>query len=170
MISIVLVIFVYSSFALKNQYGFVEECSTDIFPDVSDESIRYMIKNDYDTFRNLSYCMEKYIDCAYLNPTFAVSRLRTNAKMFSEMCKNYYKRTTVILADGTYFYDTIVNPPQENHNTRISVMTAQLSRCGVGWEKKFSTTTKKIEHYFTKRCDSPTTGWHLGSYVIRISK
>jgi hypothetical protein len=35
----------------------------------------------------------------------------------------------------------------ENHNTRVAIISSQLDKCGVGYEDKFSTTTSGNEKY-----------------------
>jgi hypothetical protein len=47
-----------------------------------------------------------------------------------------------------HFKDKTVN---ENHNTRISILDAQLWPCGFGVERKFSTTDNAFEIYLAKR-------------------
>ncbi len=39
----------------------------------------------------------------------------------------------------------------ENHNSRLAVMDAQQTTCGLGIESKFSTSTNSFEHYLAKR-------------------
>jgi len=47
-----------------------------------------------------------------------------------------------------HFKNKTVN---ENHNTRISILNAQLWPCGLGVERKFSTTDNVFEIYLAKR-------------------
>jgi hypothetical protein len=47
-----------------------------------------------------------------------------------------------------HFKNKTVN---ENHNTRISILDAQLWPCGLGVERKFSTTDNVFEIYLAKR-------------------
>ena len=86
-------------------------------------------------------------------------------------------RVVVTLADGTVVVDTakgvlntyanyIAKKINENHNSRIAILDAQLYECGVGLETKRSTTDNAIESYVAKR---------LGNYLdnsgtVRFSK
>ncbi|SFE19363.1 hypothetical protein [Nitrosomonas sp. Nm166] len=76
-------------------------------------------------------------------------------------------RIVVTLPDGTVVVDTakgtantydkfdakIIN---ENHNTRVSILAAQIYDCGIGLESKTSSTTGAKEVYLAKR---------LGAYL-----
>ena len=83
-------------------------------------------------------------------------------------------RVTIMGADGVVFYDsskttagannsdlnshananelkgtnTIINT---NHNTRLAVITAGLSSSGIGMEKKYSSSTNRLEEYYAQR-------------------
>jgi hypothetical protein len=86
-------------------------------------------------------------------------------------------RIVVTLADGTVAVDTSKGATNtfdnfkakainENHNTRISILDAQLYDCGVGVETKTSTTDGTKENYLAKR---------LGAYLdsagtVRLSQ
>lgn len=82
----------------------------------------------------------------------------------------------ITLPDGTVVVDTskgtantyqnfknkVIN---ENHNTRVAILDAQIYDCGVGLETKKSTTDNVVESYVAKR---------LGNYLdsagtVRIS-
>ncbi|MCC8995926.1 MAG: hypothetical protein LM517_02440 [Nitrosomonas sp.] len=71
-------------------------------------------------------------------------------------------RVVITLPDGTVVIDTAKGAANtfanfdakkinENHNTRISILDAQLYDCGVGLETKTSTTTDVKEVYLAKR-------------------
>lgn len=80
-----------------------------------------------------------------------------------------YPQVRILLAlpDGTVVYDSsepVGSGPgensytnflnksiNENHNTRVSIMNAQLSPLGFGYERKLSTTTGEIEIAFARR-------------------
>lgn len=86
-------------------------------------------------------------------------------------------RIVVTLPDGTVVVDTSkgklntfanykAKKINENHNTRIAILDAQLYECGVGLETKRSTTDNAIESYVARR---------LGNYLdnsgtVRFSK
>lgn len=86
-------------------------------------------------------------------------------------------RVVVTLPDGTVVVDTkkatnntydnfVAKAINENHNTRIAFLDAQLWPCGVGVESKYSTSTGTKEIAVAKR---------IGNYLdsvgtIRISK
>ncbi len=76
-------------------------------------------------------------------------------------------RVVVTLQDGTVVVDTskgasntyvnyIAKKINENHNSRIAILDAQLYECGVGVETKRSTTDNKVESYVAQR---------LGTYL-----
>lgn len=71
-------------------------------------------------------------------------------------------RIVVTLPDGTVVVDTAkganntfdnfkAKTINENHNTRVAILDAQLWACGVGLETKTSTTTNTAEVYLAKR-------------------
>lgn len=73
-------------------------------------------------------------------------------------------RIIVTLADGTVYYDSKTPPSNtyanatakpnlinENHNSRVAIMTAQTFQSGIGFESKYSTSTGKREIYVAKR-------------------
>ncbi len=86
-------------------------------------------------------------------------------------------RILIALADGTVVVDTskgaantyanyAAKKINENHNTRIAILDAQLFECGLGVETKRSTTDGVVESYVAVR---------LGNYLdnsgtVRISK
>lgn len=91
-------------------------------------------------------------------PTYAA--LLTEANAVAATLAN--GRIVVTLADGTVVVDTskgatntFVNfkakAINENHNSRISILDAQLYDCGVGLETKTSTTDGIKENYLAKR-------------------
>lgn len=75
-------------------------------------------------------------------------------------------RVVVTLPDGTVVVDTskanntyadyIAKAINENHNSRIAILDAQIYDCGVGLETKTSTSTGVVEVYLAKR---------LGAYL-----
>ena len=54
-----------------------------------------------------------------------------------------------------HFQNKTVN---ENHNSRVAIMAAQMFECGFGVERRLSTTTGQVETYFANRL-----GTHLDS-------
>ncbi|MBL8498249.1 hypothetical protein ABF87_07000 [Nitrosomonas sp. JL21] len=91
--------------------------------------------------------------------------LRTEANATAALIAD--GRVVVTLPDGTVvvdtskgaantyqnFQDKVIN---ENHNTRVAILDAQLYDCGVGLETKTSTSTGSEEVYVAKR---------LGAYL-----
>jgi hypothetical protein len=77
-------------------------------------------------------------------------------------------RVVVTLPDGTVVVDTassansyanfIAKTVNENHNSRVAVFATQLYPCGIGLERKLSTSTGEIESYLALRL-----GKHLDS-------
>ncbi|PXW87286.1 hypothetical protein C8R34_11169 [Nitrosomonas sp. Nm84] len=76
-------------------------------------------------------------------------------------------RVVVTLPDGTVVVDTAKGATNtfanfeakainENHNTRVAILDAQIYDCGVGLETKTSSTTGVVEVYLAKR---------LGAYL-----
>jgi hypothetical protein len=95
-------------------------------------------------------------------------------------------RVVVTLSDGQVVLDTskdtvVVNGStvpansfarfqsksiNENHNSRVAILTALLSNAGTGYEEKYSTTELKFETYHAQRMGaSPSNA--LG--VVRVS-
>ncbi|MBP6057860.1 MAG: hypothetical protein KA524_05505 [Nitrosomonas sp.] len=71
-------------------------------------------------------------------------------------------RIVVTLPDGTVVVDTskgatntydnfVAKAINENHNTRVAILDAQIYDCGVGLETKTSTSTGVAEIYLAKR-------------------
>ena len=71
-------------------------------------------------------------------------------------------RILVTLSDGTVAYDTgkptsnnfvkfVLKQVNENHNSRVAILTALLSTSGMGTEQKYSTSTRKTESYLAIR-------------------
>lgn len=85
--------------------------------------------------------------------------LLTEANATAAMLAN--GRIVVTLPDGTVVVDTsksnnnyanfVAKEINENHNTRVAILDAQLFDCGVGLETKTSTTTGDEEVYLAKR-------------------
>ncbi len=93
-------------------------------------------------------------------------------------------RVVVTLPDGTVVLDTarpddasnalpsgnsylhfVQKTVNENHNTRVAIFSAQLYPCGIGVERKLSTTTGTTESYVALRL-----GRHLDSAgTVRLS-
>jgi hypothetical protein len=77
-------------------------------------------------------------------------------------------RIVITTPDGTVVYDsakgvanTFANftakTINENHNSRVAIIDAQLYECGLGVETKFSTTDKTTEDYVAARLGLGTT-------------
>jgi len=89
-------------------------------------------------------------------------------------------RIIVVLPDGTVVLDTRFLPGNprnsyqsfinktvnENHNSRISIFTAQFTKCGVGYETKISTSVGDREIYVAARLGQ----WLNSAGTIRISE
>ena len=70
-------------------------------------------------------------------------------------------RVIVTLSDGTVafdsnssfnsFVDFRAKKINENHNSRLAILSAMLSNSGVGLEQKFSTSTNKFTNYIAQR-------------------
>lgn len=84
-------------------------------------------------------------------------------------------RVLITVPDGTVVLDTsklnntyanyLAKAINENHNSRVAILAAQEYQCGLGLERKLSTTDATIETYFALRAGS-----HLDSYgTLRIS-
>ena len=91
-------------------------------------------------------------------PTYAV--LLTEANATAAIVAN--GRVVVTLQDGTVVVDTAKGAANtfanfeakainENHNSRVAILDAQLYDCGIGLETKTSTTTGVVEVYVAKR-------------------
>jgi hypothetical protein len=93
-------------------------------------------------------------------------------------------RLVVTLADGTVVVDTgktddpnngagsgnsyghyNTKTVNENHNSRIAIINAQLHPCGVGVERKLSTTDRSKEYYVAKRLGD----YLMSSGTVRLS-
>ena len=96
-------------------------------------------------------------------PTYAT--LLTEANATAALIAN--GRVVVTLPDGTVVVDTAKGATNtfanfeakainENHNTRVSILDAQIYDCGIGLETKTSSTTGVVEAYLAKR---------LGAYL-----
>jgi hypothetical protein len=88
-------------------------------------------------------------------------------------------RVVVTLSDGKVVLDTsksdtvntfanfkLKDVINENHNSRVAILTALLSNAGTGYEEKFSTTELKFEAYHAQRMGSNPSN-ALG--VVRVS-
>eukprot|EP01084_Bolivina_argentea_P249831 418373_1 len=84
--------------------------------------------------------------------------------------------TLLALADGTVIYDarhghhnTFENAKNkvitENHNNRLSIISAQLNNKGMAFEEKLSTTTNTHTDYVSRRCGLQ----YASSGTIRLS-
>ena len=113
----------------------------------------------------------KQIDCSQFTTQLDQTVLKTNADALVAARDNI-DRVTVILADGKVVADSTIEDVSsiENHNTRIAVLTSQLSQRGIGWEQKTSSTTGNKEYYISKRCDVSGAGFHTGAISVRISR
>lgn len=96
-------------------------------------------------------------------PTYAT--LLTEANATAAVVAN--GRVVVTLPDGTVVVDTAKGATNtfanfeakainENHNTRVAILDAQIWDCGIGLETKTSSTTGVVEVYLAKR---------LGAYL-----
>lgn len=96
-------------------------------------------------------------------PTYAT--LLTEANATAATLAN--GRVVVTLPDGTVVVDTSKGATNtfanfeakainENHNTRVAILDAQIYDCGVGLETKTSSSTGAVEVYLAKR---------LGAYL-----
>jgi hypothetical protein len=76
-------------------------------------------------------------------------------------------RVVITLPDGTVVVDTsrgaantyanfVAKTINENHNSRIAILDAQLFECGIGVETRRSSTTGAVENYVARR---------LGAYL-----
>lgn len=99
-------------------------------------------------------------------PTYAI--LLTEANATAAIVAN--GRVVVTLPDGTVVVDTAKGAANtfanfeakainENHNTRVAILDAQIYDCGVGLETKTSSTTGVAEVYLAKR---------LGAYLDSV--
>ncbi|WP_297324936.1 hypothetical protein [Nitrosomonas sp.] len=99
-------------------------------------------------------------------PTYAT--LLTEANATAAIIAN--GRVVVTLPDGTVVVDTAKGATNtfanfeakainENHNTRVAILDAQIYDCGVGLETKTSSTTGVSEVYLAKR---------LGAYLDSV--
>ena len=95
-----------------------------------------------------------------------------------DLAFNLEGRILIALTDGTVKYDSFkgemnswknykAKQINENHNTRVSIISAQLSRNFFGAEIKFSTSDNRIEAYLAKTI-RPKYGNNLGT--VRLSK
>jgi len=84
------------------------------------------------------------------------------------LSRNPDYRLLLTLPDGTVLFDSAradgtataqdnsfqnfqAKTINENHNTRVAIMYAQLSPLGLGWERKLSTSTEEVETYVAMR-------------------
>ena len=75
-------------------------------------------------------------------------------------------RALISLPDGTVAYDSAKannsfanfksKTIDENHNSRLAILTAMLGKAGVGYETKYSTTTDKRTSYVAQRIGKST--------------
>jgi hypothetical protein len=106
---------------------------------------------------------------AALNSSFKYEVLEDNARALADgLIPLGSGRVVITLPDGTVVIDTGKDDTtntyanfqaktiNENHNTRVAILDAQLYDCGVGVETKKSSTTGTSEHYVAKR---------LGAYL-----
>lgn len=54
-------------------------------------------------------------------------------------------------ARNNYYLNFVAKTINENHNSRIAILSAQLYPCGIGVESKRSTSTGRYEHYVAIR-------------------
>jgi hypothetical protein len=87
-------------------------------------------------------------------------------------------RVLVTLSDGQVVLDTNKSDTvntfnnfklkaiNENHNSRVAILTSLLSNAGTGYEEKFSTSDLKFEAYHAQRMGAASS-YALG--VVRVS-
>ena len=88
-------------------------------------------------------------------------------------------RVVITLTDGKVAFDSskgaanvfanissLTNPINDNHNSRVSILSALLSSSGTGHEQKYSSSTGKFEIYQAVRMGASTAN-ALG--VVRVS-
>ena len=85
-------------------------------------------------------------------------------------------RVVVTLADGIVAYDSCATNNtftayttksiNENHNSRLAILTALMSHAGTGFEKKFSTSVGADQVYYASRMGA-SAQHALG--VVRVS-
>jgi hypothetical protein len=85
-------------------------------------------------------------------------------------------RVVITLPDGTVVIDTFQGATNtyanfqaktinENHGSRIAIHHSLSQQCGVGWERKLSTTTETVQNYVAVRLGQYLR--HIGS--VRLS-
>jgi len=116
---------------------------------------RLILDNASNNFNNLM--------CDILYSTTYDSAISVFRSLVSSLATNTGKiaRIVVCLPDGTVYFDssktnnTFANASgkniNENHNTRASIINAQLLQNGFSFENKFSTTDNKLEDYVAMR-------------------
>ncbi|NDH69009.1 MAG: hypothetical protein EBY22_14115 [Gammaproteobacteria bacterium] len=105
-------------------------------------------------------------DVAYSTMSTNLFSTVTDASLISTITAAGFTgiRIVVTLSDGTVVFDssksTTVNSHanavaktvnSDNHNTRAAILTAIIGQQGVGFEKKYSSTTGKYEQYLAHR-------------------
>lgn len=107
-------------------------------------------------------------------------------KWMQQNMKNEGLRVLISLADGTVSFDSSKYSPSvkenlntfynfklkkinENHNSRLAILTAMLGNSALGLENKYSTTTKKFTLYIAQRVGMNTEN-ALGCIRISIHK
>jgi hypothetical protein len=100
------------------------------------------------------------------------------AATLMSFCFDNDVRMVTTLPDGTVTFDSNVGELNtyanykaklinENHNSRISILTALLSNSGIGTEQKFSTSTNLLEFAIAKRLGSSSKD---SDFVARLSQ
>jgi len=98
-------------------------------------------------------------DNSYSN---AATQLQAITNYFSNSLPTFDARIIAVTADGNVLFDsaksnnTNANAQDNtitsaNHNTRVSVITANMMSNGYGYEAKWSSTLKNYEYYVAKR-------------------
>ena len=86
-------------------------------------------------------------------------------------------RVLITMGDGTVCYDS-ASPTNtynnyksksinENHNTRIAILTAMLSNAGIGYENRISSSTGKFTNYVAQR--TSVTPFTSSAGCVRVS-
>lgn len=88
-------------------------------------------------------------------------------------------RVVITLPDGTVVIDTAksnntyanyqAKTINENHNSRIAIVDAQMYQCGLGVESKFSSSTEEVEAYVARRLGNATNATTYGASYLNSS-
>ena len=137
--------------------------STNVMAFCGDQVATKIVAPPYDTLNTILAparlgSFKNKLDAVHDDITY--STLLTEANAVAAMIAN--GRVMITLPDGTVVIDTAkganntyanfqAKAINENHNSRIAILNAQLFACGAGVETKTSTTTGTTEVYVAKR-------------------